>query len=142
MKIQDPLNRRGAESGLSMLEVLIAMTVAGMVMAAGATLLQAGLGPILGSGIRAREAVQIHHAHRMMTRDLNAPNLENVAWELRPDPTGLGYELVRSEYRDGQWSGRVMLDGVAEVDPSTGWLRMGSGAERWVEIIARPLSEP
>jgi hypothetical protein len=127
---------------MSLVEVLVAMTVAGAVMLGGAALLRAGIGPIQNAGLRAREAVQLYDTHRMLTRDANALSPSGVSWELRTEPTGRGYELVRSEYVNGQWYLRVMLDGVTQVDTSTGRLQLRSGAQRWVDITARELREP
>jgi prepilin-type N-terminal cleavage/methylation domain-containing protein len=139
---QISMNRSGGESGMSLVEVLVAMTVAGVVMLAAATLLRAGLDPIQNAGFRAREAVQLYETQRMLTRDANGLSQSSVSWELRPDPTGRGYELVRSEYVNGQWYLRVMLDGVTQVDATTGRLQLRSGAQRWVDITARGLKEP
>jgi prepilin-type N-terminal cleavage/methylation domain-containing protein len=142
IKASGRLVTRDSESGLSLVEVLVAMTVAGALMLGGFVALSAGLPPMLSAGIRAREGIQLFGVHRAITRDTNALSPTDVVWELHLDPSGHGYELVRHEYREGQWSAQVMLDGVAEVDAMTGQLRLRSRAERWVDITARRLSEP
>jgi prepilin-type N-terminal cleavage/methylation domain-containing protein len=131
-----------SDSGMSLVEVLVAMTVAGAVMLAGLTALQVGLSPILRAGVQAREVIQIVGVHRAVTRDANSLSPKDVLWELRPASSGHGYDLVRVEERDGQWFVQVMLDGVDDLDWNSDRLRVRSGSERWVEITPRRLSEP
>jgi type II secretory pathway pseudopilin PulG len=130
------------ESGLSLIEVVVAIAVGSAVVIAGTTLVAVGLTPIVGAGLRAREAVQIFEVQRTMTRDVNRARPDQVRWELIPDPASHGYQLVRREERDGQWDQRVHLDGVLEVDPDSGRLRLRGSADSWVDLTPRRLSEP